>query len=219
LLPVLLSPSSSSSASGCGSARGFFCASQRSADDDDLWPLGCLQTRHVFVLLLIAEDDDADVDAGLAGFLCASHLSSESARLLLAGLVLPDEEVSVTIFLLLPKECWPPEEEEEDDDDAGLPAGLVLCASHLPAASARLGLRGGELGRMTAHGGAGSSGSIVRLGGVGSSPGRAACAMARCTRATGIAMDRGRREPHPARSARRVEAEELAEVERSGLRS
>jgi hypothetical protein len=28
------------------------------------------------------------------------------------------------------------------------------------------------------------------LGGVGSSAGRAACAMARCTRATGIAMDR-----------------------------
>jgi hypothetical protein len=27
------------------------------------------------------------------------------------------------------------------------------------------------------------------LGGVGSSAGRAACAMARCTRATGIAMD------------------------------
>jgi hypothetical protein len=27
------------------------------------------------------------------------------------------------------------------------------------------------------------------LGGVGSSVGRAACAMARCTRATGIAMD------------------------------
>ena len=199
---MLLSPSSSSSASGCGSARGFFCASQRSADDDDLWPLGRLLTRHVFVLLLIAEDDDAvDDDAGLAGFLCASHLSSESARL---------------ILLLLAR---PPEDDDDDDNDAGLPAGLVLCASHLPAASARLGLRGGELGRMTAHGGAGSSGSIVRLGGVGSSPGRAACAMARCTRATGIAMDRGRREPHPARSARRVEAEELAEVERSGLRS
>ena len=140
---MLLSPSSSSSASGCGSARGFFCASQRSADDDDLWPLGRLLTRHVFVLLLIAEDDDAvDDDAGLAGFLCASHLSSESARL---------------IPLLLARS-------PEDDDDAGLPAGLVLCASHLPAASARLGLRGGELGRMTAHGGAGSSCSIVRLG-------------------------------------------------------
>jgi len=171
---VLLSPSSSSSASGCGSARGFFCASQRSADDDDLWPLGRLLTRHVFVLLLIAEDDDAvDDDAGLAGFLCASHLSSESARL---------------ILLLLAR---PPEDDDDDDNDAGLPAGLVLCASHLPVASARLGLAlaGELLGRMAAHGGAGSSGSIVHLGGVGSIPGRAACAMARCTRATGIAMD------------------------------
>ena len=33
LLPVLLSPSSSSSAR-CGARAGFFCASQRSADDD-----------------------------------------------------------------------------------------------------------------------------------------------------------------------------------------
>jgi ribosomal protein L13E len=34
------------------------------------------------------------------------------------------------------------------------------------------------------------------LGGVGSSAGRAACAMARCTRATGIAIDRRRRRAH-----------------------
>lgn len=41
---------------------------------------------------------------------------------------------------------------------------------------------------MATHGGVGSSGSILQLGGAGSSGGRAACSMARCTRATGIAM-------------------------------
>ena len=44
---------------------------------------------------------------------------------------------------------------------------------------------------MTAHGGAGISDDriIVHLGVVGSNPGTAACALARCTRATGIAID------------------------------
>jgi hypothetical protein len=41
---------------------------------------------------------------------------------------------------------------------------------------------------VATHGGVGSSGSILQLGGAGSSGGRAACSMARCTRATGIAM-------------------------------
>jgi hypothetical protein len=44
--------------------------------------------------------------------------------------------------------------------------------------------------RMATHGGGvGSSGNMFHMGGVGSNAGRAACAMARCTRATGIAMD------------------------------
>jgi hypothetical protein len=137
----------------------------------------------------VDEEEEDDDDAGLAGLLCASHLSSESARLLLflPLLVLLD---ATTFLLFMSTECWPPEDDDEEED-AGPPAGLILCASHLPAASARLGL-GGELllGRRMAHGGgAGSSGNIVQVGGVGSSPGRAACAMARCTRATGIAMD------------------------------
>jgi hypothetical protein len=113
--------------------------------------------------------------------LLLSHLSHEDAR---AGLPLSPS-----------KERRPPD--DDDDDDFGLPAAcLVLCASHLSAASARLCLGGELVGRMTTHGGVGRSGGIiiVHLGGVGSSPGRAACAMARCTRATGIAMDRGSRE-------------------------
>jgi hypothetical protein len=184
--------------------------------------------RHVFVSLLLAKDDDA---AGLAVFLCASHLFSESARLFLLLLA---EEARFTLFLLLSnlshkdaspgplllpsKESWP-SEQDGDDDEAGLPARLVLFASHLPAASARLGLlRGGELlGRMAAHGGAGSSGSIVHLGGVGSSPGRAACSMARCTRATGIAMDRRRGDAPGLKRPRSGSRGD--EVERSGFRS
>jgi hypothetical protein len=57
------------------------------------------------------------------------------------------------------------------------------------------------------------------LGGVGSSAGRAACAMARCTRATGIAMDlRWRRaHGHAARRHQRTRsgiAGEVGEAER-----
>ena len=54
-------------------------------------------------------------------------------------------------------------------------------------------MAGAGFGRMAATHGVGSSGSIFHLGGVGSSAGRAACATLRCTRATGIAMDRRRR--------------------------
>jgi hypothetical protein len=79
---------------------------------------------------------------------------------------------------------------DDPDDDVGLAAGLtVLFASHLSTASARQGLGASGMGRMTTHRGAWSSGAtIFHLSGVGSSAGRAACAMARCTRATGIAM-------------------------------
>jgi hypothetical protein len=68
---------------------------------------------------------------------------------------------------------------------------IVLRASHshLSSEPARLGLASG-FGRTTATHGVGSSGSISHLGGVGTSAGSAACAMARWTRATGIAMVR-----------------------------
>ncbi|XP_066333366.1 DEAD-box ATP-dependent RNA helicase 52A-like [Miscanthus floridulus] len=77
LLPVLLlSPSSSSSASG---GQRFLCTSQSSAD----------VARLIGHLLLLAwedvpEDDDEEA-AGLAVFLCVSHLSTESARPCLGG--------------------------------------------------------------------------------------------------------------------------------------
>jgi len=185
--------------------------SQRAAVDD----ARLLLARRLLLspLVLLRAEDDQDVR--LVGFLCASHLSSESARLLLLlrpGLLvlLAEEEAAAAFFFLLlshlshedarpgllmlsPSKKRRPH--DDDDDDVGLPAGLILCASHLSAASARLGLGGDELGRTMAHGGVGSSGgiTIMHLGGLGSSPGRAACAMARCTRATGIAMDQGRR--------------------------
>jgi hypothetical protein len=76
-LPVLLlSPSSSSLA--CG-GQHFLCTSQRSADDARL--IGDM------LLLLAAEGmaEDDDEEAGIAAFLCASHLSAESARPGLSG--------------------------------------------------------------------------------------------------------------------------------------
>ena len=210
LLPVLL-PSPSSSSSACSGAVGqrFLFTSQRSVDD--------------------VPDDDVDDEAGLAAaFLCASHLSAESAR--------PAGLGGDVVSFLLDEDPRPAAEAERggghgdeaedfdvlaglvlrashlsaesarpglDGDAASLReedprpaaeaesalAGLVLFASHLSSESARLGLSCG-FGRMMAamHGGVGSSGSIFHLGGVGNSGGRAACAMARCTRATGIAM-------------------------------
>jgi len=84
-----------------------------------------------------------------------------------------------------------------DEAEDSMLAGLVLRASHLSSESARLGLASG-LGRprVVATHGVGSSGNIFHLGGVGSSAGRAACAMARCSRATGIAVDPRRRRAH-----------------------
>ena len=80
LLPVLLlSPSSSALAHG---GRRFLClcTSQRSADDARL---------IVHVLLTRGDvpddDDDDDDEAGLVAFLCASHVSTESARPGLGG--------------------------------------------------------------------------------------------------------------------------------------
>jgi hypothetical protein len=77
LLVLLLSPSSSS-----GSANGgqrFLCTSQRSADV--AWLSG-----HLLRLARedVPEDDDEEA-AALAAFLCASHLSTESARPGLGG--------------------------------------------------------------------------------------------------------------------------------------
>jgi hypothetical protein len=237
LLPVLLSPSSISFSSF---AVDFLWASPRPAVDVARllgWRLLELLPSHP-LLLLRAEGDEDDKLSGFGGFLRASHLSSESARLLLlrAGLLvlLTEDEAAAAaaaaaaiFFLLLSHRSHedarpglplsPAKERRSPDDDddggVGLPAvGLVLCASHLSATSARLGLGGELVGRMTTHGGVGRSGGIIimHLGGAGSSPGRAACAMARCTRATGIAMDRRSRDTMEQRRRR---------AERSGFRS
>ena len=72
LLPVLLL-SPSSSALVCG-GRCFLCTSQRSADDAQL---------IVHVLLTRGDVLDDDDEAGLAAFLCASHLSTGFAYLYL----------------------------------------------------------------------------------------------------------------------------------------
>jgi hypothetical protein len=121
-------------------------------------------------------------------FLCASHLSTESARPGLGGgeVVFLRGDPCPALLLTLLAERGP---DDDDDEDAGK-ACLTLCASHLLSELARPGLASG-LGRMAAtHRGVGSSGNIFHLGGVGSSAGTAACATLslRCTRATGIAM-------------------------------
>jgi hypothetical protein len=107
--------------------------------------------------------DEEENDVGL--FLLMSHLSHDDAR-------------PVVVLLLF------------------LPSEEVLHASHLSTASARLGFGGEGAGAgimisAAAQEGVGSSGNIFDPGGVGSSPGMAACAMARCTRATVTAMDGG----------------------------
>jgi len=154
-------------------------ASQRSAEAEDTRLL--LLERPLLSLAapprLLVLRAEGDV---VALFLLLSHLSHDDVR---PGL------------LLLPSMGgrWPPD--AAADAGLSLPPGLILCASHVSTSSARLGL-GGELKRMTARGGAGSSDRIiVHLGEVGSSPGTAACALARCTRATGIAID-GTKETH-----------------------
>jgi hypothetical protein len=216
LLPVLLRSSSSSNSSACGGQRCFSCASQRSVDDARLRLIivhGLPLREDVH-----DDDDDDDVvddEAGLAAFLCASQRSVDDARLRLIVHVLPlrkdvpdDEEAGVAaafLFLcashLSAESAAKPglggdvafmQEKERGRDEAEDSAlgGLVLCASHLSSESARLGSLACGFGRMmvATHGGVGSSGSILQLGGAGSSGGRAACSMARCTRATGIAM-------------------------------
>jgi hypothetical protein len=107
-----------------------------------------------------------------------SHLSHDDAMLLLGELSSwPDEDFAVIL---------------RSAASAADLIRVVLYASHRSTASARPGLLGGDWsGRMTAAAaqeGVGSSGNILHCGGVGSSPGIAACAMARCTRATGTAM-------------------------------
>jgi hypothetical protein len=144
------------------------------------------------MLLLLAREDvpeDDDEETGLAAFLCASHLSTESARTGLGGGEVPLLRVDPRPAHLLTLSAA---EVERGLDEAEV-ADLVLCTSHLSSESARLGLAS-SFGRMAATHGVGSSGSIFHLGGVGRSAGRAACATLRCTRATGIAMvDRRRR--------------------------
>jgi hypothetical protein len=186
LLVLLLSPSSSS-----GSANGgqrFLCTSQRSADVARL-------SGHLLLLLLDREDvpeDDDEEAAGLAAFLCASHLSTESARPGLGGgdVALLWEDPRPAQLLTLSAERGLDEAEVAD---------LVLRASHLSSESARLGLASG-FGRMAARHGVGSCGTIFHLGGVGRSAGRAACATLRCTRATGMAMVDGRRRTETTRA-------------------
>ena len=82
---LLLSPSSTSRWwwSACGGRRRSLCTSQRSADDV------ARLISHLLQLLTredVPEHGDNDDDkAGLAAFLCASHLSTESARPGLGG--------------------------------------------------------------------------------------------------------------------------------------
>jgi hypothetical protein len=177
--------------------------SQRSADDARL-------IGHLLLLLVredVAEDDDDE--AGLAAFLCASHLSTESAR---PGLSSGEVAFLTPLLTTLWEEGGP--DDEAEDTGTGQ-AGLALCASHLSSESARLGLAG-SFGRMAAtHGGIESRGNIFHLGGVGSSAGRAACATLRCTRATGTAMDRRWRRAHQKAKRRQVSRGDETERRRS----
>ena len=176
LLPVLLL---SPSRSACGGQR-FLCTPQRSADFARL-------IGHLLVLTREDVPDDVDDEAGLAAFLCASHLSTESARPGLGGgeVAFLREDPRPALLLTLSSA-----ERGLDAAEDSILAGLVLRVSHLSSESARLGLPSGfGRPRMVATHGVGSSGIIFHLGGVGSSAGRAACAIARCTRAIGIAMD------------------------------
>jgi hypothetical protein len=147
------------------------CASQRSPDDDEPRLTGRLVLSHFAhddvaaarLVGLLLELDEEENGVGL--FLLTSHLSHDDARLVLLLLLL---------LLLLPSE-------------------ELLHASHLSTASARLSFGGEGVGIVmaAAQGGVGSSGSIFHSGGVRSRPGMAACAIARCTRATVTAMDAG----------------------------
>jgi hypothetical protein len=166
------------------------CASQRSVDDDEPRLTGRLVLSHfphdevaaARLVGLLLELDEEENDVGL--FLFMPHLSRDDARPVLLLLFLPSEE------LLLTFQC------SAASARPGLGGDLIevlLHASHLSTASTRLGFGGEGVGIMisAAQGGVGSSGNIFHSGGVGSSPGMAACAMARCTRATVTAMDGG----------------------------
>ena len=103
-LPVLLLSPSSSSGSVCGGQRFLCTSSQRSADD----------ARLIVHVLLTREDDVPDDDeagTGIAAFLRASHLSTQSARLGLGG--------GGDAALLRRSETW-------DEDAAARPALLLL---------------------------------------------------------------------------------------------
>lgn len=172
LLAVLLQPSAARG------GRGFLCASQRSADGARPQTAGRrllpfhfpLDGAGLFGLPLLAEDDVALV------FLLLSHLSA-------------DDDARPAGLPLLP--------DPDDDAGAAVTEGLVFCASHLATASARRGFLGGDelgLGRTTTatRSGAGSSGSILPLGGVGSGAGRSALPKYTRARSAGVAMDGSR---------------------------
>jgi hypothetical protein len=142
------------------------------------------------VLSHFAEEKDVGI------FLLMSHLSLDDALLLFllpasGELGWPDEGFAVVL-----RASQRSAASARLADLGGDLIGVVLHASHRSTASARPGLLGGDwTGRMmapmaAAQEGVGSSGIIFHCGGVGSSPGRAACAMARCTRATGTAINR-----------------------------
>jgi hypothetical protein len=170
------------------------CASQRSADDDEPRLTGRLVLSHFAhddvaaarLVGLLLELDEEENGVGL--FLLTSHLSHDDARLvlllLLLLLLLPSEELLHASHLSTASAQL---------GFGGDLIGVLLHASHLSTASARLSFGGEGVGIVmaAAQGGVGSSGSIFHSGGVGSSPGMAACAIARCTRATVTAMDAG----------------------------
>jgi hypothetical protein len=106
------------------------CTSQRLADIARL-------IGHM--LLLLAREDvseDGDEETGLAAFLCASHLSTESARPGLGGGEFALLRVDPRPAQLLTLSAA---EVERGLDEAEV-ADLVLCTSHLSSESARLGL-------------------------------------------------------------------------------
>jgi hypothetical protein len=201
LLPVLLlSPSSRSTA--CGRQR-FLCTSQRSVhddvpDDEDDVP-GIAGAAFLCASHLSTESARPGLRGGDVAFLCASHLSTESARpglgggdvAFLRGSETSDEDARAALLLTVAGSGERRRHGEAEDAMQG-GRGLALCASHGSSESARLGGIGSEGMAATHTHDVGSSGSIFDLGGVGSSAGRAACSTARCTRATGITMDQRR---------------------------
>jgi hypothetical protein len=170
--------------------RCFLLMSQRSAEADPRLTgrLLLFDGGAVFLTLFMSQrafvdDDDAGVRRPLLMIwflaLFVSQRSQESARPGFPPL-LDDDDAGLPGSLrsqAAARLALPVLELDDDDELVGF-----LCASHLSAASARPGLGALEAtdvaklaGRMTRHG-VGSSGSILLLGGVGSSAGRAAMA-------------------------------------------